>query len=301
MMQKEIRTMLNRKIKRNITAYLFIAPNFFGFAVLTLLPVLYAFILAFYSWDGNNPMEVIGLDNFVQLWSDGRFWTALKNTIVYTVCAVPSTMGTALGLAVLLNSKMVKGREIFRTVAFFPYVASLVACAAVWNLIFSPGAGLVNNILYALGVEHLPKWAADQHWAMFTIVTFSVWKDMGYYMVIYLAGLQGISGELYEVASLDGANAWQKFRYITLPQLKPTTFFVIIMLTINGFKIYDRVLMITEGGPGTETLVLVYHIYNVAFGQNHFGYASAIAMVLFLLVLAVTIIQFKGEKNYAND
>ena len=124
---------------------------------------------------------------------------------------------------------------------------------------------------------------------------------MGYYMVIYLAGLQGISGELYEVASLDGANAWQKFRYITLPQLKPTTFFVIIMLTINGFKIYDRVLMITEGGPGTETLVLVYHIYNVAFGQNHFGYASAIAMVLFLLVLAVTIIQFKGEKNYAND
>lgn len=292
--------MLSRKTKRSLVAYSFIAPNFIGFAVFTLGPVIFAFVLAFHSWDGNNPMEFVGLANFMRMKTDTRFWAALKNTFVYTVCVVPLTMGIALAAALLLNSK-IKGREIFRTIAFFPYVASLVACAAVWNIIFSPGAGLVNIILNGLGVVNLPKWAADKQWAMFTIVTFSIWKDMGYYMVIYLAGLQGISGELYEAASLDGAGSWQKFRYITWPQLKPTTFFIIIMLTINGFKIYDRVLMITEGGPGTETLVLVYHIYDTAFKSSQFGYASSIAVVLFVLVLAVTLIQFKGEKNYANS
>ena len=159
----------------------------------------------------------------------------------------------------------------------------------------------MNVILNSLGVENLPRWAADKHWAMFTVILFSVWKDMGYYMVIYLAGLQGISNDLYEAASLDGANGWQKFRYITWPQLKPTTFFIIIMLTINGFKIYDRVMLITGGGPGTETLVLVYHIYDNAFVNSQFGYASALAVILFILVLGVTIVQFRGEKNYANS
>lgn len=283
-----------------MVAYSFIAPNFIGFSIFTLGPVIFAFVLAFHSWDGNNPIEFVGMANFIRMSSDTRFWAALKNTVVYTVSVVPLTMASALGLALLLNSK-IKGREFFRTIAFFPYVASLVACAAVWNIIFSPGAGLVNIVLHSLGVENLPKWAADKQWAMFTIVAFSIWKDMGYYMVIDLAGLQGISGDLYEAAALDGANAVQKFRYITWPQLKPTTFFIIIMLTINGFKIYDRVLLITEGGPGTETLVLVYHIYDTAFGNSQFGYASAIAVVLFVLVLTVTLIQFKGEKNYANS
>lgn len=293
--------MQSRQKRRDLVFYSFIAPNFIGFSVLTLGPVIYAFILAFHTWDGNNPMEFVGLANFIQLKSDDRFWDALKNTIVYTVSVVPITMGMALSLALLLNSKLIKGREIFRTIAFFPYVASIIACAAVWNIIFSPGAGFMNNILHSLGVENLPKWAADAKWAMFTVAAFSIWKDMGYYMVVYLGGLQGINGEMYEAASLDGATAWQSFKYITWPQLKPTTFFVIIMLTINAFKVYDRVLMITKGGPGTETYVLVYHIYDTAFGQSQFGYASAIAMVLFVLVLTVTIIQFRGEKNYAND
>jgi len=292
--------MLSRKRKKSLVAYSFIAPNFIGFSIFTLGPVIYAFILAFHSWNGNNPIEFVGLENFVIMGSDSRFWAALKNTIVYTVSVVPVTMMLALGLALLLNAK-VMGKEIFRTIVFFPYVASLVACAAVWNIIFSPGAGLVNIILNALGVENLPRWAADKQWAMFTVVAFSIWKDVGYYMIIYLAGLQGISGELYEAASLDGAGGIQKFRYITWPQLRPTTFFIVIMLTINGFKIYDRVMLITEGGPGTETLVLVYHIYDKAFKSSQFGYASAMAIVLFALVLIVTLVQFKGEKKYANS
>lgn len=295
--------LMSSNAKKTLVAYSFILPNFIGFAIFTLGPIIFAYFLAFMSWDGNNAITFVGLDNFKHLLTDTRFKAAFINTIVYCIATVPLTLGASLGLAMLLNQK-IKAKGFFRTVAFFPYVASLVAVAAVWNMIFSPGAGIVNVLLTHLGVAKasLPKWAADPKWAMFTVVLFSVWKSMGYYMVIYLAGLQGISAELYEAASMDGAGTFKKFRYITWPQLKPTTFFVVIMLTINCFKVYDQVYMLTQGGPGTSTLVLVYHIYQTAFvTANDYGYASAIAMVLFALVLLVTLIQFKGEKNYAND
>lgn len=294
--------LLSKETKRNLVAYSFIAPNFIGFAVFTLGPILYAFVLAFMSWDGNNPIEFVGVSNFINLAHDTRFQAAFINTIIYCIATVPLTLVAALFLAIVLNQKIV-GRNFFRTISFFPYVASLVAVAAVWNMIFSPGAGIINVLLSNLGVakEKLPGWAADSKWAMVTVVLFSVWKSMGYYMVIYLAGLQGISGELYEAGSLDGASIWQKFRYITWPQLKPTTFFVVIILMINSFKVYDQVYMLTQGGPGTSTLVMVYHIYQTAFvTSTNYGYASAIAMVLFVMVLIVTLIQFKGEKNYEN-
>ena len=237
---------------------------------------------------------------------NSRFIASFKNTIVYCIATVPLTLAAAIGLAVVLNQK-IKGRNFFRTVSFFPYVASLVAVAAVWNMLFSPAkSGPVNMLLYKVfhvAAKDLPKWAASTDWVMFTIVLFSVWKNMGYYMVIYLAGLQGINAELYEAASLDGAGPWQKFRYITWPQLQPTTFFVTIILTINCFKVYDIVYMLAGGSNGVineSAIVLVYHIYEEAFRNWNLGYASAVAMVLFLLVLVVTIIQFRGEKKYAN-
>lgn len=292
-----------RETRKTLIAYSFIAPNLLGFLIFTLGPILFALALAFMSWDGNNPIRFIGLDNFIALADDSRFKAAFINTIVYSATTVPLTLVAALGLAIILNQKVI-GRNIFRTIGFFPYVASLVAVAAVWNMIFSPGAGIINVLLSNLGVAkaHLPKWAADAHFAMFTVVLFSVWKSMGYYMVIYLAGLQGISPDLYEAANIDGANPFQKFWYITLPQLRPTTFFVVIMLTINCFKVYDIIYMITQGGPGTSTLVLVYHIYQSAFvTKSDYGYASSISMVLFAMVLLVTIIQFKGERKYANS
>lgn len=294
---------MSRETRKTLVAYSFIAPNLLGFLIFTFGPILFALILAFMSWDGNNPIQFVGLKNFVDLLDDTRFKAAFVNTIVYAITTVPLTLAAALGLAMILNQK-VKGRDIFRTIGFFPYVASLVAVAAVWNMIFSPGAGIVNVLLNNLGVpvESLPKWAADADWAMFTVVLFSVWKFMGYYMVIYLAGLQGISPDLYEASDIDGANAWQRFWYITVPQLRPTTFFVVIMLTINCFKVYDVIYMITQGGPGTSTLVLVYHIYQTAFvTKSDYGYASAISMVLFAMVLLVTILQFRGEKKYANS
>jgi multiple sugar transport system permease protein len=291
-----------RKALNILVAYSFIAPNFIGFAVFTLGPILFAFALAFMHWDGSNPIQFAGLANFWKLFSDRVFQSAFWNTIIFTGFTVPLTLICALGLAILLNQKIF-GRNFFRTVAFFPYVASLVAVAVVWNMIFHPEFGPVNMVLYSLGVDpkNLPAWAADRHWAMVTIIMFSIWKNMGYFMVIYLAGLQGISTELYEAADIDGATGWQKFWRITLPQLAPTTFFVSVMLTIQSFKVFDQVYMITQGGPGTSTLVLVYHIYNEAFISWDLGYSSMVALVLFLLVLLITIVQFRWTQRSEGD
>ena len=205
------------------------------------------------------------------------------------------------GLAIVLNQK-IKARGFFRTIAFFPYVASLVAITAVWSMIFHPSKGPVNYLLltvFGVAQENLPKWFSG-NLVLVTLILFSVWKYMGYYMVIYLAGLQGISAELYEAGSLDGANTWQKFRYITWPQLRSTTFFVVVMLTINCFKVYDIAVMLAGGGDGklsTSATVLVYYIYQNAFNYWDLGYSSAIAMVLFVMVLVITLVQFWYEKK----
>lgn len=305
LMQKDRnKGMSARERKRALVAYSFIAPNFIGFAIFTLGPIILAFIMAFTEWDGSNPMKFIGIGNFSSLFANDRFIAALKNTIIYSLFTVPLTLVAALGLAILLNQK-IKGRTFFRTVAFFPYVASLVAVAAVWNMLFTPSkGGLMNQLLMNVFHTEPLKWAAAPNTVMLTIILFSIWKNMGYYMVIYLAGLQGISEDLYEAAALDGANSWQKFWYVTLPQLKPTTFFVTVMLTISCFKIYDIVYMLAGGSNGVvnkSAIVLVYYIYEEAFRNWKLGSASAAALVLFAIVLVITLIQFRGEKNYAND
>ena len=292
-----------RERKRMLTAYSFIAPNFIGYAVFTMIPIICAFALGFLHWDGNNAIEFAGLSNFKRLLGDSIFKASLKNTIIYCIGTVPLTMIASLGLAIVLNQK-IKFRGFFRTVSFFPYVASLVAITAVWSMIFHPSKGPVNAILYYIfHVENLPNWFGGDL-ILLTLILFSVWKYMGYYMVIYLAGLQGISAELYEAAGLDGANTWQKFRYVTWPQLRSTTFFVTVMLTINCFKVYDIAIMLAGGGDGklgTSSTVLVYYIYQKAFIEWDLGYSSAIAMVLFAMVLIITLIQFRGQKKYADE
>ena len=295
--QPAVKRKSKKALRSNLVAYSFIAPNFIGFCVITLVPMVFAIALVFCKWDGVHEIEFIGLQNFIDLLGDKTFKKAFVNTIVFSLGTVPLTLICSLGLAILLNQN-VKLRNFFRTVSFFPYVASLVAVAAVWNMIFSPSMGPINMILSRLGVENLPRWAAGKDTAMITVIMFSVWKNMGYYMVIYLAGLQGINPDLKEAASLDGANRWHTFWNVTLPQLRPTTFFVVIMLTISSFKVYDQMYMITQGGPGNATITLVYDIYNVAFVNTpKYGYASAISMVLFILVLIITLIQFKGASG----
>ncbi len=284
---------LSKETKRTLVAYSFIAPNFIGFAVFTLIPVVFAFILAFTEWDGSNPIQWVGFGNFIELFHDTFFKAALKNTIIYCIGTVPLTMIASLGLAIVLNQKVVC-RGVFRTISFFPYVASLVAVTAVWKMLFSK-TGPVNAILYYVfhvPNNELPQWFVGSL-VMVSYILFSVWKYMGYYMVIYLAGLQGISGEMYEAASLDGANTWQKFRSITWPQLRPTTFFVVVMLTINCFKVFDIATLLAGGDNNTLTpssTVLVHYIYQQAFINWEFGYSSAVAMVLFLLVLSLALL-----------
>ncbi|RAK05172.1 carbohydrate ABC transporter membrane protein 1 (CUT1 family) [Halanaerobium saccharolyticum] len=287
-------TSRNRK-----TAYFFLLPNFIGFFVFTLIPIAIAFFLCFVRWDFSNPMRFVGLQNFTYMFTDSTFRIALKNTIFFSLVAVPSTMVISLGLAILLN-KIIKGVKFLRTMYFIPYITSMVAVAIVWNMLYSPSMGPINSFLRNVGINNPPGWTASTDWSMIAIIIMSVWKQIGYYMVIYLAGLQGIPSHLYEAATIDGANSWQKFKYITLPMLTPTTFFVSIMLLIGSFKVFTQVMVMTGGGPGRSSNVLVYYIYNQAFVYNRFGYASAIAFVLFFIVLAITIFQFKKEEKWVN-
>lgn len=297
----KMKTIKKKKININkmLTVCAFILPNFIGLFIFTLIPIVFAFILSFMEWDTANPMVFVGLDNFMRLFKDSTFKIAFNNTLYYAVGTVPLTMIAALGLAMILN-KNIKGRNLFRTAFFFPYIASLIAVVVVWNMLFHPDMGPVNSLLSFLGVKEVPRWAASVRWAMPTVILFSVWKYMGYYMVMYLAALQGVPRELYEAGEIDGTNKWQSFRYITLPTLTPTTFFVVIMLTIQCFKVFDIIYAMTGGGPGRSTTVLVSYIYSKAFTEFDFGYASAMSMILFVAVLIITLVQFRAEKRWVS-
>lgn len=281
------------RMRNTLTAYSFIAPNFIGFFIFTLIPVVFSLVLAFMKWDSFSAPEFVGFKNFTKMWGDETFWISLTNTFKYTIGVVPLTLVCSLGLAILLNQK-IRGMKFFRTAFFFPYVTSLVAIAVVWNMLFHPTMGPINGFLRHF-IENPPGWTSSSQWALTAIIIVSVWKGMGYYMILYLAGLQSIPKELYEAASMDGANKWKQFWNVTIPSLRPTTFFVTIMLIINCFKIFDLVQVMTDGGPGRATNVLVYQIYNEAFKKFNFGYASAIALVLFVIVLGITVIQFTWE------
>ena len=301
--------------KNTLIAYSFLAPNFIGFAVFTLVPVLFSVFLSFVSWKGGafDTIQWVGLENYDTIFKTakvaekgiGYFFNkvdlgiTLKNTIFYTVVTVPLTLVFAIALAWFLN-KAVKGAVAFRTILFFPYVASMVAICVCWNFMLMKN-GPVNQFLNAFGIPFNKSWTADSSMAIWAIILVSVWRNMGYYMIIYLAALQGVPAELYEAATIDGAGRWKQFRHVTLPQLRPTTFFASIMMIISCFKIYDVVAIMTDGGPGRSTKMLVTYIYAEAFNNFNFGIASAIAMILLILVLTITIIQFSMEKKFAND
>lgn len=290
---------LSLKAKNTIIGYSFILPNFIGFAVFILIPVIFSFILSFMQWDGFNPMKFVGLENFIAIFTDRVFKGSFFLTLLYTFFTVAFTIIASLALAMALNVK-IKGRNVFRSAIFFPYVASMVAVGAVWRQLFEKNFGPINEVLRFLGIEHPPGWFASTDWAIWGVITVSVWKFMGYYMIIYLAALQDIPPQLYEAATIDGSNSWQKFRNVTLPMLTPASFFVYIMLTINSFKIFDLVYILTEGGPGTSTTVLVKYIYDESFLYWNYGKASAASMVLFLIVATVTVIQFRAEKKFTD-
>lgn len=282
--------------RNTLIGWTFILPNFIGFAALTLVPVIIMFYLGFTSWNAFGAAEWVGVANYVDLVSDRTFHRALLNTFYYAGFHIPLTLVAALGLALLLNRKL-RAVAFFRTVAFFPYITSIVAIAAVWNMLFSAQSGPINQFLGLFGLENLPGWTVSTTWAMPAIIIVGTWREMGYYMLLFLAGLQTIPQELHEASRVDGANAFQRFWHVTLPGLRPTTFFITVMLTIESFKILDLILVMTEGGPGISTLVLSQYIFRKGFEENNFGYASAVAIVLFLICISVTVIQFLANKR----
>ena len=261
---KKVRYKMGRLERKNtLVAYSFLAPNFIGFAVFTLVPVICAILLSLFEWNGGDisKLKFVGLDNYATIFATkkvaekgiGYFFNradlgiALKNTVFYTVVTVPLTVVCALALALLLNK--IKGAVFFRTVFFFPYVSSMVAICVCWSFMLRKD-GPINQIIMAMGIDFNKGWTADSTMAIWSIILVSVWRNMGYYMVLYLAALQGSPRELMEAATVDGANKWQQFLHVTLPQLKPTTFFVSVMMVISCFKIYDVVAIMTDGGPG---------------------------------------------------
>ena len=290
-----------RAIRNNVVGYSFIIPNLIGYCIFVFIPVIFSFVLSVMKWDGSQaPMEFVGLANFAEIFGDRVFRSSFVHTVQYALMTVLPTLILSLLLAVLLNSK-IKGVAVFRTAFYFPYIASIVAVGAVWNMLFQPEFGPVNEMLKFIGVDNPPKGGVSRDWAMVAVSIVSIWKYMGYYMIVYLAALQGISSSLYEAAQIDGANGWQRLWYITIPMLTPTTFFVLIMLTIQCFKVFDLVYVMTGGGPGNATKTLVNYIYEKAFTGWEFGPASAAAIILFAVVLVITLIQFSGEKKWSKD
>jgi len=286
------------KSKETRIAWLFLAPSFVGFLVFVFGAVVFSLLLSFLDWDMLTTPKFVGLSNYIKLFTkDATFLLVLKNTVVFVLGTVPSRviMGLLLALALV---KKIPLRSFFRATIFFPVIVPTVAAAMVWRWIFNADFGLLNDLLYRLGVSNLPQWLADPKWAMVAIIILSVWKDVGFSAVLFMAGLQGIPEVLYEAAKIDGASQFQTFWKITLPLLSPTTFFVIVINVISSFQVFDQAYVLTGGGPGNATNTLVYYIYNNAFQWFKMGYASAIAWVLFAIIFLATFIQFKYQKKW---
>jgi multiple sugar transport system permease protein len=277
--------------QRDVVPYLFILPNLLLFAVFIFGPMLFSFGISFTRWDGLGTPEFTGLRNYANLLTDDLFMTAVRNTLVYSAGTVLPMLAISLALALMLDSRL-RGRTFFRAMIYLPVVISWVAGALVWRLMFIHPDGIINAFLGWFGLP-AQLWTSDPYLAMPAIMWMSLWKGLGFYTVIYLAGLQTIPPTVYEAGMIDGANRWQLFWRITLPLLKPTTLFALVIGIINSFEVFVPVYLMTNGGPGFSSMVMVMAIYRAAFQQYQMGYASAMAVVLFLAIFAISWLQFK--------
>ncbi|WP_209124208.1 carbohydrate ABC transporter permease [Alkalihalobacillus sp. BA299] len=289
----------DRGIKKVLIVSAFLLPNLLGFLFFIGVPIVASLGISFTEWDLLSSPEWVGFDNYVALMSDRDFWAALGHTFYFIGGYLPLVIVGALAIALILNQK-IKGRTFFRAAYFVPVITSWVAVSLIWKWLFNPVYGLVNYALSWVGITG-PAWLQDPSWAMPAVILTSAWKDLGFVMVIYLAGLQGISSSYYEAADMDGATPWQKFWHITLPLLSSTTFFVTVISLINSFQVFDQIMIMTDGGPAGSTSVIVERIYNHAFRYFEMGYASAISWILFLIIFIVTIIQIWFQKRMVSN
>lgn len=279
------------RLRTSLTGWTFVLPSLVGFVVFMGIPMVVGLILSFCSWDMLTSAQWVGLDNYRQLIDDPLVWRSLRNTLYFAALTIPGTILVSLGLALATNGVGALFKT-YRVFFFIPVLCSMVAVSLLWKWVYNEQFGILNWVLGKVGIGPVG-WLNDPALSMISVSVAAIWKHMGYYMVLFLAGLQAIPGHLYEAARIDGASRWRQFWNITLPLLSPTLFFVLIMSVIGSFQVFDQIYVMTQGGPGDSTLVLNYYLWQNAFQYFKMGYASSLAYGLFFLILVVTMLQVK--------
>jgi multiple sugar transport system permease protein len=282
---------------RVLEPYLYLLPTILGLTLFSAGAVVASFLLSFTAWDMITPPELVWFENYLSLWRSDLFWEVVIHTLYFIVLAVPLSVSCSLALALAVNTGQ-RGITFFRTAYFLPVVSSMIAVALVWSWIFNPEYGLLNYLLKVIFGVKGPAWLDSTAWALPAMVIVTVWKGLGYSMVIFLAGLQNIPQDLYHAATIDGAGVWKRFRHITLPNLSPTTFFVLVITLINAFQVFEQTYVLTRGGPANSTLTMSYYIYQNAFQYFQMGKAAALSYVLFAAIFVVTLVQFRIQKRW---
>ena len=286
------------RLRYALTVAAFLAPSAVPLVWFTFYPMVAALWTSLHSWNLLSAMKWVGIDNYVHLLQDGETQRAFGNTLYYILGYLPLVYVGGLALALALNAA-IPLRNFLRGLYFLPVVTSWIVVALVWRWLLNPSVGIVNYLLGLVGVDG-PGWWTDPAWAMPSIILASAWKDLGFVMIILLAGLQAIPQDLYEAARVDGAGWWSRLRHITVPMLSPTTFFVVVISLINGFQVFDQVYAMTGGGPAGASTVVVQQVYDLTFRYSQAGMASALSWLLFLVVLAVTVVQLIGQRRWVN-
>lgn len=293
-MKKKVKTSYRSKKM----AYLMILPSYLVFTTIILIPIGWSFAMSFTDYNFKT-FQFVGFQNYIAIFKDELFLKSIVNTVWYSVLTILPSMVLSLLLAVLLNTKIF-GRGAFRTVFYLPHILSMVAVAMAWSYMYNAQAGVINKALNEIGLNSVG-WLSDSHIAMISVAIMSVWASLGYYTLLYLSGLQGIPGHLYEAASIDGATGIQQFFYITIPSLRPTTFFIFVMACIASFEVFGQVYILTNGGPLNATTTIAHQVYLNGFQYYKMGYASAEAIILLIIILTITIINMKFGGDGTNE
>ena len=281
----------------------FILPSLLGFLIFTFIPVVISLCLSFTSWNFMEGIEGIkfnGLANYIRLFSDEWFLNSYKNNIIFTAVTVPVLIALGLVMATIIN-KYIYGGGVVRTMIFIPYIASVVAVCTGWMVLLQHSYGPVNEFFRSIGIANPPGWLADFKWSLPSIMVIYVWQQVGYYSIVFLAGLKGLPEDVYEAAKVDGASSIRQFFSLTVPLISPTTFFLTIMGIIGSFKVFDQISVLTQGGPGSSSSVMAYYVYRTAFDYFEMGYANTLAWALFVLVFIVTLVQWKMQAKFSNE
>jgi len=291
---------LTPRHREAFVGYLFILPTYIGFTIFILYPLIESVRISFQEFSLLRGSTYIGFDNYVQMFADGRLRIAYINTVIFTLFAVFFNAGIGLILAVMLNRRLpVLMRNLYRSIFFFPVLIAHTYIAVIWRFLYQQDTGVINYYLGLFGVDAIP-WLSNAHWAMAAIIILDVWKNTGFAMLVFLAGLQSIPNEYYEAAQLDGANERQLFFRITIPLLSPTIFFILVIFMIGALQVFDTIIVLTQGGPGDATRSVVLYVYEIAFRTFNMGYAAAVSMTLFAIILVLTALQFWISRRWVH-